>query len=173
MKAYKKALKLALTSKLAQRFIKRENDKEPQRKVNNPLRPVIVWTDRSEKMTAAQCETVEKACGLGKYSGKGFGWSVLALACSFEDQAYGVVLENVNGMHAVVYPNGEMDKHKAIIFRAIGDWLIETGVNTPVPKMPASERTGFVPLEEREPDFFESAVVRISGLYDRGHFRLD
>lgn len=173
MKVYKQALKLALTSKLAQRFIRQQNDKEPQRKANNPLRPVIVWTDRSEKMTAAQRATVEKMCGLGKFSGKGFGWSILALACSFEDQAYAVVLENINGMHTIVYPNGEWGTHKAVIFRSIGDWLLDTGINVPVKKMPPSERLGFIPLEEREPDFFEASPVRISGLYDRGHFRVD
>lgn len=169
MKNYRKALKIALTSTKASRWIKQQNDKETRRKENNPLRPLIVWSHNAEKMADAQRDVVEYAVGLGKYHKKtNLGWSILAMAFSFEEQAYAVVLENINGMHMIVYPNGQYSTHKAIIFRAIGDWLLAAPEVKQVPRVPAAPVV--TDYRDREPDPFESAPVRISGLYERGQF---
>lgn len=171
MKKWEMLLKSALQSKAACKFINSRNDSEPRLKTNNKLRPVILWTQRVA-FTAAQRSTLERMCGFA--GNKGFGWSILSPVWSFEEQCYAVVCENVNGMHTTVYPNGEMDPPtKAVLFRPIGEWTLTKHVNRPVPKVASTEKLGFVPLEEREPDTFESAPVRISGLYHRGFFRVD
>lgn len=173
------ALKDSMLIDAAQAFIARQNDREPKLKENNPLRPVVLWTQRV-KLTNQQKDAIARMCGFEGQ--RGLGWSVISPVWSFEEQFYAVVCQHANGTYAVVYPHGEIDKHtsalldnglpRSFIFRSIGDWTMERNAYVPVGRVASTEPLPRAPVE-RAVDNFQSAPVRISGLYQRGFMCVD
>lgn len=165
------ALKDSLASRKAVSFIKNRNlhEVELKKKLEKitataaRTRPLVVWSgaENVRHMTKEQKEKIAMLCGFE--GNTGYGWNILALAWSFEEQMYAVVCEASNGLHAIVYPNGEHDTHKGFSFRMVGDWGV-TLHHKPVPKVAA-------PVE-RAIDHFQSSALRISGLYFRDHMRI-
>lgn len=120
---WEKNLAIALQTRPAQRWLKAQNERETARQVSREATGIptdhstVAWTDRAN-LTPAQKDTMERMLS--------FGWQVYGFVFCLEERAVAIAVKSADGLHGLLYPNGDLDRGTCWKVRRINSWSVSS-----------------------------------------------